>query len=142
MKLFPFFAAAALTLGAAPAHADTYSHSFPGIGPTGTYCTTIINGNSGSTSCSRGLTAAEVKADEAQWAKQTAKGLKAQGKPANFCQSQAAKAQAIRVAARGAADSSNVWADVLVCQSKVQSGQAWEPFFLYPEDKAAWDASR
>jgi hypothetical protein len=144
MKLFPLFAAAALTLAAAPAKADVYSHSFPGVGPTGTYCTTIINGTSGSTSCSRGLTDAEKKADQKKWNGNAAKALVAQGLPANYCVAEAAKAHQQRLANHNqrwahnpvvlamVPGSVNRWADQLACEGEAIRGtvRTWKPFLF------------
>ena len=142
MKLFPLFAAAALALGAAPAKADVYSHSFPGIGPTGTYCTTIINGTSGSTSCSRGLTDAEMKADQKSWNGDVTKALAAQGLPANHCIAEAAKARQQRLTnykQRWANDPamlamvpSTDMGDKMSCEFAATNGtvRTWKPFLF------------
>ena len=51
LKLFPLFAAAALTIGAAPAHADTYRSEY--VRPDGSahVCTTTFRSISSSTRC-------------------------------------------------------------------------------------------
>ena len=115
MKLLSVVAAASLAV--APAQAEVYSHSFPGVGPTGTYCTTVINGGAGSTSCSRGLTNAEQAADKAQWQQKTTRAAKAQGLPGNYCQQLIAKAKGSD-------------GDLILCQGAVQRGEQWNPYGL------------
>ena len=51
MKLFPLFAAAALALGAAPAHADTYSSEYVRPDGSARVCTTTFYSISSSTRC-------------------------------------------------------------------------------------------
>ena len=87
MKRFIAIAATAICCmgNEMPAKADYYSHSFPGVGPHGTTCSTFINGNYGSTSCSRNLSPAELAADKAQHNAKIASGLRAAGLPSNYC---------------------------------------------------------
>ena len=79
-------AIAALTLVAAPVQADVQHHSFPNVGLTGTYCSTYINGSYGSTSCSRGLTDAEMAADKARYSFEVQNGAKRMGLQPNHCE--------------------------------------------------------
>ena len=152
MKLFT--ALAALTLIAAPVQAQHQfsSHSFPGVGPTGTVCTTSLIGSYGSTRCSRGLTSAEKEADKAQWSETTSVAASQQNLPANYCETQVAKADAIfaethhriwadtpRVQAMGP----SLKASLLSCQGAVQDGkgESWRPFAIGDEYETALDAA-
>ena len=83
MKTLSILLAAALS--GSPSLADTYHHSFPDIGPTGTYCTTYSSGSYGRTTCSRGLTKEEQRIDKIQHQQKIKAGLKKAGLPANYC---------------------------------------------------------
>ena len=135
MKLFT--ALAALTLIAAPVQAEIYSHSFPNVGTTGTYCTTTIIGSYGSTRCSRGLTPSEQKADKAQWMAKYHAGAKKLGLPSNHCEA-LVKAKGDELFAAGyiseiAVGKTMRWADILVCQGDIAKGKTYSPF---PEAEA------
>ena len=148
MKLFT--ALAALTLIAAPAQAEVFSHHMPNVGPTGMTCSTFLRGSSAKTICSRGLTEAELAADEAEWARKSAAASEQHGHSADYCKVQSARAAAIRLDVHNKMWSNNPTmlamkpgdkGDLVSCQLQMQNGSDWTPFFIEPAEKAAWKAA-
>ena len=135
----------------APANAQvhSYQHHFPGIGPTGTSCRTLIVGSYGRTHCSRGLTDAEAAADRQQWNAKTSAALSRQGLPANYCTQIAQRAESARKQAHAIVFASmpsityrsRNAGDKILCEGEIQRGaNGYTPFFARAEARQIFNA--